>query len=97
MVMSETDASFLRLLRDGCGVLIPAWVYGEAALPRSRKEKQRLSAKYRNRKIRQHSLEFENHPRSAGIRRFLGQHAHTLCEGALWRRCAIASKGRSTG
>jgi len=59
MVMSETDASFLRLLRDGCGVLIPAWVYGEAALPRSRKEKQRLSAKYRNRKIRQHSLEFE--------------------------------------
>jgi len=59
MVLSETDAPFLSLLRAASGVVIPAWVYGEAALPRSHREKQRMSSKDRQRKIRQHSLEFE--------------------------------------
>jgi hypothetical protein len=59
LIMSETDKPFLRLLLAGCGVLIPAWVNGEAALPRSHREKQRMSAKNRYRKIREHSLEFE--------------------------------------
>jgi hypothetical protein len=59
MVISETDRPFLRLLSAGCGVLIPAWVQGEAVLPRTHREKQQLSAKNRYRKIRQHSLDFE--------------------------------------
>jgi predicted RNA-binding Zn-ribbon protein involved in translation (DUF1610 family) len=59
LVFSEIDAPYLKLLRGGCGIIIPAWVFGEAELPRSLRERQRQSAKDTLRKIRQHSLEFE--------------------------------------
>ena len=57
VLFSEIDAPLTNLLRAGCGVLIPAWVHGEVALPRSKKKKERQKSNYLQTKIHKQSLE----------------------------------------
>lgn len=59
LVFCEIDPRCTKLLWEERGLSIPAWILGEAALPRSPRELNRKSAQYARRKIEQNSLEFE--------------------------------------
>jgi hypothetical protein len=59
IVFSALHAPYVRLLRTGCGIPIPTWLYGEAELPRGQAAINSKSTKSALRRIRNNSLEFE--------------------------------------
>jgi len=59
LIFCEVDASYLRFLPAGRGIVIPTWIYGEVELPRGPSARKCNGVQNALRKIRQHSLDYE--------------------------------------